>query len=1486
MKKFTLSILCSLCTVIALADPIDLSKASQLAANYIKDGSTPSLVNKGIKSNARKRKATVNSQPPYYIFSRGKGQGFVIVAGDDLLPEIIGYTETGDFDPDNIPPSFSEYLYGMELAIEKYHQFIDENGKEAYEKLKAKKAPRKARATSDIGPLMSSSWEQGWPYYDYCPWDTDNNARSLTGCVATSTSSVIHYWRNDNPRYLMTGTHAYTTWTHKLAVDPGYETGHPMKWELMQDSYGSVTYGSWNDHYTSVSELLAIVGDLVDMDYGADGSGAQSSSQPTALGAFNLTGTNTWYSGVNNMDTWQDLIESDLAAGRPILYSGYSVDANNNWSGHAFVLDGYSLSDGKYHFDFGWGSSWKGYYAVTDANGFNTDQSMTYQIHPKKLNLTAEISAPSFNANTNNTVTVTVRNNGTLDYTTAINLFCSTSPNQPTSWGAQQADWTTIPKGGSAVPLTFTVNPGSGDSWYLIVVDSDFHVLARVKVPTTETLTEVTSTYITNPSFETGNLNGWTTGSGHTNHIGNVSTDGNFVWRAVGLDGTRVLDSWVSGDKGNAISQTLTNLPSGYYKLTAKVATDPGNTVTVFAGENTVTTEAHECGKYYLQEVAIDNINVTDGTLQIGVQAGDWYKADDFRLYRYLVTPDTPTETVQNPTEGKTYFDITNAMAPWLSTASLGNYSNSGFAIGGWGNYTGSDGSSLTAPFIEKWTPSGNYLDNASIEQTLSELPNGTYYIGGSFIATSQGITEDDVEGVVFWAGDKSMELGTKNGQPEIFALEVSVTDGTLTFGLKTDCSTANWVAVDNLFLYWADSESSYYSQATSTTPVRVPIVNPRMETDLSGWTQNGSWQKQSASYTNFDPDFMECWINSGSNLSDRSVYQTKYLYAGTYQLSAAVNATQQGNSSLTVSGVSLKLGDTSVSCHTGNGSPEYFTTPKSTYTDGNYDLGLYISSTDANWVGWDNVVLYCYGAEVEEESEYARALRLCKEAQSEYEPSLSGAASSAISQYEWTDAELSGKSQEEINAAITILNNGTAIARASENATSMISNADFSGGYSGSASGSRVQIPNNWTFTYTYNGWNDTYVDATNNLFNAWAGTITRAELSQALSNLPNGTYRLSADVRVDNEAPTSSTALYGFGDWSNVSRSQEAGSEISGSTTAFATYSCAFEVTNHTATIGIRSDHSFYQIKNIKLEFISGSAATSETDAGYLRQDYYWNNRNNDEVDLTTSESVAKYGDATGVLLYPTFPNQIIYAATSDQFVAEQKNVVSNGTCSNLVITDGEHLTITKSFNATSATYTRSMGASTTWGTLCLPYPLTSDGNVQYYVLTSVSDSWMTYKAVQNVEPNTPVVYSKLTEDATSVTFPGNGSVVTTESSQNSSASEVSGWTMEGLYAEKTLDESEIDGTAYYIAQNKFWKANTTTCLEIPAFRAFFHGPSATNVKSFTLTFDSSTGILSMENDKVVQEGWYTLDGRRLNGRPSLKGVYIVDGQKVIIK
>ena len=49
---------------------------------------------------------------------------------------------------------------------------------------------------------------------------------------------------------------------------------------------------------------------------------------------------------------------------------------------------------------------------------------------------------------------------------------------------------------------------------------------------------------------------------------------------------------------------------------------------------------------------------------------------------------------------------------------------------------------------------------------------------------------------------------------------------------------------------------------------------------------------------------------------------------------------------------------------------------------------------------------------------------------------------------------------------------------------------------------------------------------------------------------------------------------------------------------------------------------------------------------------------------------------------------------------------------------------------------------------------------------------------------------------------------------------------------------------------------------------------------------TPDNPTAISFLAADNLYGDGWYTVSGIKLNGKPSLRGVYIHNGQKITIK
>ena len=512
------------------------------------------------------------------------------------------------------------------------------------------------------------------------------------------------------------------------------------------------------------------------------------------------------------------------------------------------------------------------------------------------------------------------------------------------------------------------------------------------------------------------------------------------------------------------------------------------------------------------------------------------------------------------------------------------------------------------------------------------------------------------------------------------------------------------------------------------------------------------------------------------------------------------------------------------------------------------------------------------------EMGEYERALALCRSAKSQYERTVSGAATSALAQFTWTNAELATKTSAEVSAAVKVLNHGAAIAAAQQVATSMIQNADFTQGYTGPETGHRVQIPTAWTFTYQFSGWNDTFVDANNKLFNAWAGSIAQADLSQTLSGLPNGLYRLTADVKTDINDGTSQLALFANPLDGYATRSPE----VTGEKNEFSTYSLVFKLENNQVDLGVRSSFAYYQVKNFQLEFVT--ADLGEWGASMIQNDYY-PLRTQKEVVLTD----ARYDGAQGAVLYPQCTNQIIRVNTEGAISQPTTNVVENGVCPSLVITDGESISIEGGdFEAVSASYERN--TSYTFGMLLLPCAVQSDDHVQFYQQVGLDDGYMAFRAVDNVPANTPVLFKKRDAAASSVLISGSGAVVNTTTSQGQTLTAPL-WITEGCYAASQLTDYE---GIFYLSADKFWEATGT--VSVPAYRAVYRTKDA-NVKIRGFKFIDDTDAISLipfHQGEMEKFNIYTLSGQQVGSFSSPRagregtssGIYLIQGKKWVVK
>ncbi len=463
MKKQLIAALFGLLCVEAAADPITLAQARRLAAAYM-----PSVA----QSPALVRRAAApadGAQQNLYVFSRGENLGYVIVSGNDALPAIIGYTESGDFDENNLPPALKHMLDFYAASADSLNALPQARA--------PRKAPSKAAGTKNIPPLMTTHWHQSGPYNDQAPFLKDTQNRAVTGCVATAASQVLYYWRRD-----LGDRTKYDTPTYDYGDAPVTESipsGTPLKWDLMRDSYDGKEPAEMRQ---AVATLMAVVGRSGYLSYGNSTGGQIDDQRKHVFGnQFGLNaGLTVWHKDYNEA-TWEKMIIEELEAGNPLLYAGY----NEKDGGHAVVLDGYQKANNLYHFNFGWGGQGDGYFTVDTTNGmagFYDWQGMVKDVRPKKANITGKLYLESDTLNTRvaNKIKARITNNGTLPQQGfyVYLLYGPTQPSNATTLPAKEEE-TVIGVGESAM-LEFEYTPSTARNYIVYLTDKYKNVLDKI----------------------------------------------------------------------------------------------------------------------------------------------------------------------------------------------------------------------------------------------------------------------------------------------------------------------------------------------------------------------------------------------------------------------------------------------------------------------------------------------------------------------------------------------------------------------------------------------------------------------------------------------------------------------------------------------------------------------------------------------------------------------------------------------------------------------------------------------------------------------------------------------------------------------------------------------------------------------------------------------------------------------------------------------
>lgn len=302
-----------------------------------------------------------------------KPGGWLLMSRDyDAMP-VLGFsltgtfTDPGDNDNDNRSAFLKGYVNQLRSAVTTKSSEQDPRWDPAYYYSKSAAA---ATAEVTVSPLIKVNWNQNSTWNRFCPADADGpGGHVYVGCVAVSMAQAMSVY----------GVPLHGTGTKQY--------DHQEYGSIYAD-FSAATY-DWPAMKLAVPDdnnalILFHAAVSVDMDFSPDGSGTlTSAAAASALKEFFFYSKKIMFTKRGtNTDDWKALLDKNLLAGRPIIYSGFPATGS---VGHAFNLDGVFKSN-YYHFNWGWSGVNDGYFTIDNlkpgGSDFTKEQTAILGIQP------------------------------------------------------------------------------------------------------------------------------------------------------------------------------------------------------------------------------------------------------------------------------------------------------------------------------------------------------------------------------------------------------------------------------------------------------------------------------------------------------------------------------------------------------------------------------------------------------------------------------------------------------------------------------------------------------------------------------------------------------------------------------------------------------------------------------------------------------------------------------------------------------------------------------------------------------------------------------------------------------------------------------------------------------------------------------------------------------------------------------------------------
>ena len=359
------------------AQRVSESQATQVCQRFLMDKNHAALVENIKLADVFTQE---DGETAFYRFQLPE-TGFVLVSASLTTPPILAYSFNNDFEL--IPPVEGLFhLYKNEIACaEREHWDARPRAAAAWERYLAEEFDTKGYRSNEVGPLLTTTWNQNKFYNTYCPWEMSAGPyydyRVPNGCVALACAQIINYHRYPD---------------HGVGSSTYVPQGYPRQ---------TVNFGQHTYHYDAmcneptsyaneIAKLAYHFGVAIQMAYGSDGSSANTAKAKEKLVTiFKYDQNITSYYRDSYPDTlvseYIQVLKNEVDHHRVVYYSGCSQDFANC---HAYVLDGYDEND-LFHLNYGWGGSSNAFYAIDNFVGgvmhFDFSSEAVVNIYPSAV---------------------------------------------------------------------------------------------------------------------------------------------------------------------------------------------------------------------------------------------------------------------------------------------------------------------------------------------------------------------------------------------------------------------------------------------------------------------------------------------------------------------------------------------------------------------------------------------------------------------------------------------------------------------------------------------------------------------------------------------------------------------------------------------------------------------------------------------------------------------------------------------------------------------------------------------------------------------------------------------------------------------------------------------------------------------------------------------------------------------------------------------